>query len=80
MSDPHALGPLEPPDPPAPEDDGEGPVGSVTGWARAILLGLRDTAREMLDEGRRGARQAQSEGWARFDAKTKHRRKARTED
>lgn len=46
----------------------------VLGWAKAIVFGIGDTAKDMLDEGRRGARDAMNEGWERFDAKTKHRR------
>jgi hypothetical protein len=45
------------------------------GWARAIAFGLRDTAQDMLDEGRKGAHDAYEEGWRRYDQKTKHRRK-----
>lgn len=45
----------------------------VIGWARAIVLGVRDTAEDMLDEGRRGAHEAFEEGWQRFDKKTKYR-------
>lgn len=47
----------------------------VLGWAKAIVLGIGDTAKDMLDEGRRGAREAMDHGWDRFDQKTKHRRK-----
>ncbi len=47
----------------------------VLGWARAVVFGVRDTATYMLDEGRRGAREAQEDGWQRFDDKTKTRRK-----
>lgn len=46
----------------------------VLGWAKAIVFGIGDTAKDMLAEGRRGAREAQEEGWERFDQKTKHRR------
>lgn len=42
-------------------------------WGRAIVLGIRDTAEEMLEEGRKGAREAFDEGWERFDAKTRYR-------
>ena len=45
------------------------------GWVRAVVFGVRDTATYMLDEGRRGAREAQEDGWQRFDDKTKNRRK-----
>ncbi len=47
----------------------------VVGWARAVALGIRDTAEDMLEEGRKGAHEAYEEGWKRYDAKTKHRRK-----
>ena len=47
----------------------------IVGWAKAIALGVRDTARDMLDEGRRGAREAYDKGWSDFDGKTKYRRK-----
>lgn len=48
---------------------------TIVEWAKAILGGVGDTARDMLDEGRRGAREAMDDGWDRFDAKTRHRRK-----
>jgi hypothetical protein len=47
----------------------------VIGWARAIALGIRDTAQDVLHEGRRGARAKQSQMWNKFDSKTKHRRR-----
>jgi hypothetical protein len=53
------------------EGRGENPV---LGWAKAIVLGIGDTAKDMLAEGRRGAREAREEGWERFDEKTKRRR------
>ena len=46
----------------------------ILGWAKAIVFGIGDTAKDMLAEGRRGAREAREEGWERFDAKTKRRR------
>ncbi len=46
----------------------------ILGWARAIAFGIRDTAQDVLDEGRRGARAKRSQMWDKFDAKTKHRR------
>jgi hypothetical protein len=46
-------------------------------WARAVGLGLRDTLRDVLDEGRKGAKEAQDQAWRRYDTKTKHRRKPR---
>ncbi|MCZ2108796.1 MAG: hypothetical protein LC118_04410 [Dehalococcoidia bacterium] len=48
---------------------------AVVGWARAVALGIRDTAEDMLAEGRKGAHEAYEEGWKRFDAKTRYRRK-----
>jgi hypothetical protein len=45
----------------------------IVGWARAIVLGVRDTAEDMLEEGRRGANDAYQDGWQRFDKKTKYR-------
>ncbi|MFN0148663.1 MAG: hypothetical protein ACKVT1_19345 [Dehalococcoidia bacterium] len=59
--------------PAGPADDEEH---GVLGWARAIAFGLRDTAHDMLDEGRRGAAAAYDEGWQRFDKKTRGRRAA----
>ena len=47
----------------------------VVGWARAVVFGIRDTAEHMLEEGRRGAREAREDGWQRFDDKTRNRRK-----
>ena len=46
----------------------------LVSWGRAIVLGIRDTADEMLDEGRKGAREAFDEGWEKFDTKTRYRR------
>jgi hypothetical protein len=46
----------------------------LIGWAKAIVYGIGDTAKDMLDAGREGAREAMDEGWDRFDRKTKHRR------
>ncbi len=61
--------PLEASPPP-----GEREEHPLLAWARAILLGIADTARDMLEAGRRGAREAMDDGWRRFDEKTKHRR------
>lgn len=47
----------------------------LIGWARAIALGVRDTAEDMLEAGRKGAHEAYNEYWDRFDDKTKNRRK-----
>jgi hypothetical protein len=41
--------------------------------ARAILDGLKDTAHDMVEEGRRGAREANENWWRRFDDKTRFR-------
>jgi hypothetical protein len=46
----------------------------VVAWARAIGLGLRDTAQDVLDEGRRGARDKRAQMWEKFDQKTRSRR------
>lgn len=54
-----------------PEESRENPI---VGWARAIALGIRDTANDVLDEGRQGARAKRSQMWDKFDSKTKHRR------
>jgi hypothetical protein len=56
--------------PPEPEESG------LTAWARAIWYGLGDTAQDILAEARRGAREAQDQGWQRFDKKTRFRRSA----
>ena len=53
------------------EEPAENPI---LGWAKAVVLGIGDTAKDMLHEGRRGAREAMEDGWDRFDSKTKHRR------
>ncbi|MBI2767488.1 MAG: hypothetical protein HYX53_16455 [Chloroflexi bacterium] len=44
-------------------------------WARAIVLGVQDTAKDVVDEGRRGAHEAYDAYWRRYEAKTKHRRR-----
>jgi NADPH-dependent glutamate synthase beta subunit-like oxidoreductase len=56
------------------EEAAEEAGNAVVDWARAIVLGIRDTARDMVDAGRAGAREAQEEYWRRFDQKTKRRR------
>lgn len=55
-------------------DEPEPKAKQIVGWAKAVVFGIGDTAKEMLDEGRRGAREAMEDGWDRFDQKTKHRR------
>lgn len=47
---------------------------ALVDWARAIALGIQDTAKDVLEEGRKGAREAYDEYWERFEKKTKHRR------
>lgn len=51
-----------------------GACDGVVDSLRAFALGLRDTAEDVVREGRRGAREANDEGWRRFETKTKHRR------
>lgn len=63
--------------PPDTFEDDEPRENPVFGWAKAIVFGIGDTAKDMLDEGRRGASEAMAEGWDRFDAKTKNRRSNR---
>lgn len=55
--------------------DDEPEENPIVGWAKAIVFGIGDTAKDMLAEGRRGAREGMEKGWDRFDAKTKNRRK-----
>ena len=56
------------------EETAEEGGNAVVDWARAIVLGIRDTAQDLVHEGRAGARAAQEEYWRRFDEKTKRRR------
>ena len=67
----HNIAPEAAFEPLDPEPD-ENPI---VGWARAIVFGIGDTAKDMLAECRRGAKEAMDHGWDRFDSKTKHRRK-----
>jgi hypothetical protein len=73
------MNPDEPAAPPSPEAAAPGPTAReehpLIAWLRAIVLGVGDTARDMLEAGRRGSREAMDEGWQRYDAKTKHRRR-----
>lgn len=62
------------PESPKPEGGGSSAENPVVEWARAVAFGVADTARDVLDEGREGARKAYDEYWRRFDAKTKLRR------
>jgi hypothetical protein len=66
----------EPAAAPSPFEDIE-PENPLIGWAKAIVGGIGDTAKDMLEEGRQGARKAMEEGWDRFDAKTRNRRRSR---
>jgi hypothetical protein len=59
---------------PAPEPLEQAGDNPIVGWAKAIVFGIRDTAKDMLDEGRRGADEAHEQGWRRFETKTKNRR------
>lgn len=63
------------PDQPETPTGGEGRALAVIDWARAIALGIRDTAQDVLKEGRAGARKAYDEYWRRFEEKTKTRRR-----
>lgn len=78
MTDPEELVP-----PPRVEPGHGRPPGrdenAVLGWAKAIALGIRDTAQDVLDEGRKGARRAYEEGWQEYDRKTKGRQARRRE-
>jgi len=47
---------------------------ALLGWTRAIVLGVRDTARDIVEEGKKGASKAYAEGWQDYEAKTRHRR------
>jgi hypothetical protein len=69
-----ALPPLRRARQPEQEPDTDHPVVS---WAKAIAGGLKDTARQVMDEGRKGANEAYDEGWRRFDDKTRFRRRGR---
>jgi hypothetical protein len=50
---------------------------AIVAWIKAIAGGIQDTAHDVLEEGRRGARESYEEYWQRFEAKTKHRRQKR---
>jgi hypothetical protein len=60
---------------PSPPDRSTLTDNAVVGWVRALALGARDTAKDMLDAGRKGADEGYAEGWRRFDKKTRYRRK-----
>jgi hypothetical protein len=59
---------------PGPVEPAEVPENAVIAWARAIVLGVRDTAQDVLAEGRKGASETYGRYWSRYDAKTKRRR------
>jgi hypothetical protein len=62
--------------PPPPREMPDIPVvGWAFGWGQAIVLGVRDTAQDMLNEGRKASREAYDEGWRDFDSKTRFRRR-----
>jgi hypothetical protein len=46
-------------------------------WLRALGLGLRDTATDILDAGRKSARDTTDQYWGRFEGKTRRRREAK---
>ncbi len=63
--------------PPVPADDDwtlPRRENAIVTWARAIVLGIQDTAKDVLAEGRKGANDAYDEYWQRFDRKTRRRR------
>lgn len=53
------------------------PENPVVDWARALLLGLRDTGHDMLEEGRKAASRSSEANWRKFDSKTRDRSKRR---
>ncbi len=55
----------------------DNPTEDALDWLRAIALGIRETARDMLEAGRTEARNAYQEYWQRYDEKTKLRRRKR---
>jgi hypothetical protein len=67
-------GPLTPQRPPGGSPPEESLVDRAVDLFTAVGLGIRDTARDVLDAGRKGAREAHDEYWGRYDAKTKLRR------
>ncbi|MDZ7727684.1 MAG: hypothetical protein U5Q44_05495 [Dehalococcoidia bacterium] len=55
----------------------ESPGGGLLTNVRAVVLGIRDTAKDMLQAGQVEAHRAQDEAWARYDALTRYRRQER---
>ena len=45
----------------------------LVGAIKAVALGVRDTAKDMLQSGREEARRAHDEAWSHYDDLTKHR-------
>ncbi|HEY4668560.1 MAG TPA: hypothetical protein VIH05_02160 [Tepidiformaceae bacterium] len=64
---------VPPPVPPERREEGGG-FGPLE-WAKALVMGVRDTAHDIVDEGREGAREAYDDGWRRYAAKTRRRRR-----
>ena len=60
----------QPAPPGAPEEESDTSIG---GWVRAVALGIQDTWHDMVEEGRKGARQAYEEYWRDFEVKTKRK-------
>lgn len=69
--------PPVPPAEPARETHQARAENPVVGWAKAIALGIRDTAHDVVEEGRKGARRAYEEGWRDYERKTRGRRRQR---
>lgn len=70
--------PYEPGYPEIPEDEpGEPLTESIVAWGRAVVFGVRDTARDILSEARKGAATGRAEAWDRYRDKTKYRRHPR---
>lgn len=50
------------------------PIGGAVASVRAVALGIRDTAKDMLHAGQIEAQRAQDEAWSRYDSLTRYRR------
>jgi hypothetical protein len=46
----------------------------ILGWAKAVVLGVRDTAHDIVEEGKKGAQRTYEARWQEYDEKTKRRR------
>jgi hypothetical protein len=53
---------------------------SPVDMVEAVVLGIGDTLRDMLDAGREEAQRAHNEAWHRYDELTKHRRERSERD